>query len=93
MSDSVVVDGTYYKPRKVLLSDDTESDTTKIELFPDDYALMLNYFSRSSSDNWQRRENQLKEAIHADAKIFQIHFNQNIVYVLTAYISLRSAIF
>ena len=73
MKDTLLVDGVYYKPKKIFLDDTAEGDTIKIELFPDDYALMLNYFSRSSSENWQRRENQLKDAIHEDAKIFQSH--------------------
>jgi hypothetical protein len=48
-------------------------DTLRIKLFPDDYALMLNYFSRSEEQNWDKRKRQLEEAIHNDAVIFQSH--------------------
>jgi hypothetical protein len=34
---------------------------------------MLNYFSRSDADDWQKRRAQLQEAIHPEAKIFQSH--------------------
>ncbi len=71
-TDTMLVDGAYYKPKKVSLKE-AVGDTLVIELLPDDYALMLNYFSRSASDNWSRREAQLMEAIHPEAKIFQSH--------------------
>ncbi len=69
--DTLLVDGAYYKPKKVFLGGD--EDTVRITLFPDDYALMLNFFSRSSTDDWQKRHEQLMEAIHPEAKIFQSH--------------------
>ena len=69
--DTLLVDGAYYKPKKVFLGGD--EDTLRITLFPDDYALMLNFFSRSSTDDWQKRHEQLMEAIHPEAKIFQSH--------------------
>lgn len=71
-ADTLLVNGAYYKPRKVWFKE-AVGDTLVIELLPDDYALMLNYFSRSASDNWSRREAQLMEAIHPEAKIFQSH--------------------
>jgi len=70
--DTLFADGAYYKPKAVFL-DGTADDTLRIELFPDDYALMLNYFSRSDADDWQKRRAQLQEAIHPEAKIFQSH--------------------
>lgn len=69
--DTLLVDGAYYKPKKVFLGGD--EDTLRITLFPDDYALMLNFFSRSSTDDLQKRHEQLMEAIHPEAKIFQSH--------------------
>lgn len=68
--DTLVVDGAYYKRRYVDLRD---GEDKVITLFPDDYALMLNYFSRSTTEDWQRRRLQLLEAIHPEAKIFQSH--------------------
>lgn len=70
-SDTLLVDGAYYKPKKVYLQN--PDDTLRVILFPDDYALMLNYFSRSTTEDWQKRYNQLLEAIHPEAKIFQSH--------------------
>lgn len=69
-SDTVFVDGPYYKAGKTAVG---TGDTMRLTLYPDDYALMLNYFSRSTSENWQKRREQLLEAMHEEAKIFQSH--------------------
>jgi hypothetical protein len=66
-----VIDGAYYKRKEVFVGGD--EDTVRVTLFPDDYALMLNYFSRSTTEDWQKRHDQLLEAIHPEAKIFQSH--------------------
>jgi hypothetical protein len=71
VADTLFVDGAYYKPKKVFLG--VADDTLRVTLYPDDFALMLNYFSRSTSDDWQKRSAQLQEAIHPEAKIFQSH--------------------
>lgn len=68
--DTLFVDGPYYKPGKTAVG---TGDTLRLTLYPDDYALMLNYFSRSTAENWQKRRQQLLEAIHEEAKIFQSH--------------------
>jgi hypothetical protein len=72
-ADTLLVDGAYYKPKEVYMPAEIDQDTLVVELLPDDYALMLNYFSRSSAQDWQKRANQLREAIHEEAKIFQSH--------------------
>jgi len=72
-SDTILADGAYYKPKKIWLGAEPENDTIVIEMLPDDYALMLNYFSRSTLDDWEKRRAQLDKAIHDDAQIFQIH--------------------
>jgi hypothetical protein len=71
-TDTLFADGAYYKQKAIYL-DGTAEDTIQIDLFPDDYALMLNFFSRTSSDDWQKRRALLMEAIHPEARIFQIH--------------------
>lgn len=68
--DTIVVDGPYYKVKQVTVGSE---DTTIVTVFPDDYALMLNYFSRSVTEDWDQRRSQLMEAIHPSAKIFQSH--------------------
>jgi hypothetical protein len=70
--DSLVADGPYYKRKKVWLPTNP-GDTLFVELLPDDYALMLNFFSRSTADDLDKRRLQLSEAIHPEAKIFQSH--------------------
>jgi hypothetical protein len=72
-SDTLQVKGPYYKLKKQYISFDSSNDTVKIKLFPDDYAMMLNYFSRSEEQNWGKRKLQLEGAIHNDAVIFQSH--------------------
>ena len=69
--DSLLVNGPYYKMARVQLGEG--SDTLLVKLLPDDYALMLNFFSRSDTRNIEKRERQLKEAIHEEAKIFQVY--------------------
>lgn len=69
--DTLWVDGAYYKSRSIPLNG--SADTLVIRMFPDDYAMMLNFFSRSTTEDWQRRREQLQAAIHPDAKIFQSH--------------------
>jgi hypothetical protein len=72
-SDTLTVNGAYYKTTSVYVDAELGKDTMVIKLFPDDYALMLNYFSRSEHNDWDKRKRQLEEAIHEDAIIFQSH--------------------
>ena len=71
--DSILIDGPYFKAQYIKLSELLRPDTLDIDLYPDDYALMLNYFSRSKSPDIDSRQHQLKSVIHRDAKIFQVH--------------------
>lgn len=68
--DSVWVDGPYYKKKGFINSG---QDTVRVVLFPDDYVMMLNFFSRSTTEDWETRRLQLEDAIHPAAKIFQSH--------------------
>jgi hypothetical protein len=72
-NDTLHVDGPYYKPLEVFIADDLNKDTVTLKLFPDDYAMMLNYFSRSEHEDWDKRRRQLEEAILDDAIILQSH--------------------
>lgn len=80
--DTLLIDGAYYKAKKVVLNPEETRDTLIVELLPDDYALMLNYFSRATSSNWEKRSEQLSEAIHDDAKLFQVHEGLNGIEML-----------
>jgi hypothetical protein len=44
----------------------------RIRLNPDSYALMINYFSKTDINSWQRRRDQLDRMISDDAMIYQI---------------------
>ena len=80
--DTLLIDGAYYKAKKVFLNPGEINDTLIVELLPDDYALMLNYFSRATSSNWEKRSQQLGEAIHDEAKLFQVHEDLNGIEML-----------
>ncbi len=69
--DTLRVDGPYYKPRTFVVNAISAAQT--VEVFPDDYALMLNFFSRSTADDLDKRRAFLMEAIHPNARIFQSH--------------------
>ena len=72
LGDTLVAEGPYYKRKKVWLPQNP-GDTLFVELLPDDYALMLNFFSRSTAADLDKRRLQLREAIHPEARIFQSH--------------------
>ena len=72
-TDTLLVSGPYYKLKKIDLKSAIAKDTLTVELLPDDYALMLNYFSRAEDNNWEKRRAQLDEAIHNEAKLFLVH--------------------
>jgi hypothetical protein len=70
--DTLVVEGAYYKQKKIAIPSEM-ADTFFVEILPDDYALMLNFFSRSTADDLDKRRLQLDGAIHPEARIFQSH--------------------
>lgn len=70
VGDTLYLDGPYYKRQQWYIGG---ADTLWVTMYPDDYALMLNYFSRSTTENWQKRQERLMEAFHPEAKIFQSH--------------------
>lgn len=72
-SDTLKVNGAYYKNMETWVQKENTKDTLVVQLLPDDYAMMLNYFSRTEHLNWEKRKRQLEEAIHNDAVIFQSH--------------------
>ena len=72
-SDTLKIDGPYYKSIESWVDISEMPDTLVIKVFPDDYAMMLNYFSRTEHTDWDKRKRQLETAIHNDAIIFQSH--------------------
>ncbi|WP_417608180.1 hypothetical protein [Owenweeksia hongkongensis] len=72
-SDTLKVNGAYYKELETFVRKEEAKDTLLLKLYPDDYAMMLNYFSRTEHKNWEKRQRQLQKAIHNNAVIFQSH--------------------
>jgi hypothetical protein len=48
-----------------------------IRLLPNDYALIIHYYSKTDTDNWMQRRAQLSDIISDDARIFQVDQNNN----------------
>lgn len=67
------IDGPYYKEQELVIDVNDMPKEVIVKVYPDDYAMMLNYFSRSEDKNWDKRKRQLEGAIHNDAVIFQSH--------------------
>jgi hypothetical protein len=59
-------------------ADTIERAVTKLKtseaifLRPDDYALMLHYFSTMKVDDWEKRRQRLTEMFHEEAMIYQV---------------------
>lgn len=49
----------------------------KLRLMPDDYALMIHYFSNAKIEDWKKRKAQLNEMFANDAQILQVD-NRNV---------------
>ena len=81
-AETLLIDAPYYKFKKADTKSAVAGDTLVVELLPDDYALMLNYFSRAEDKNWEKRRAQLNEAIHDEAKLFQVHAKLNGIEML-----------
>lgn len=47
-----------------------------VELTPDDYALMVQYFSTSNTEDWKKRRQELNRIISEKALIYQIFMNE-----------------
>lgn len=80
--DTLKVNGPYYKKLESPLNFNESRDTLILKLFPDDYAMMLNFFSRTEHNDWDKRKSQLEEAIHDEAVIFQSHPEHNGIEIL-----------
>lgn len=50
-------------------------------LYPDDYALMIDYISRSDLENWNNRRTQLQAVFDDDAMIFQVNSEEKLMAV------------
>lgn len=81
-SDSLFIKGPYFKRSFITVNKILSNDSIWIDLYPDDYPLMLNFYSRSSSDDWEKRQQELDAVLHNEAKIFQVHPKFNGIEIL-----------
>ena len=69
---TVLAKAPYYKPKAFDIYTTTHGENRFITLEPDDYAMMLHYFSTTKVEDWKRRRSQLDEIIADHAKIIQV---------------------
>lgn len=67
-----VVKARYYHPDTIVRKLQYLNGHEVVRLFPNDYALMLNYLSNAVTDDWKARRVELSEIIADNAKIFQV---------------------
>ena len=68
------VSSPYYKTDKIIRNLESAPSNENIELKPNDYAIMLYYYSNSKQDI-QRKQNTLKYLISDNALIYQVYDN------------------
>lgn len=62
----------YYQPLHVTRTLSGSTLQEEITLVPDDYSLMIHFFSKSKVKDWKRRRKQLREMIHDNARFYQV---------------------
>jgi hypothetical protein len=72
---TMVVSSPYYKSDTIQRNLTTAPDTESIELKPNDYAIMLYYYSKSIKDLKKKRDN-LNNLINDNATIYQVFDNE-----------------
>ncbi len=68
-----VISNPYYHTDTIVRKIRKLSSRETIRLFPNDYALILQYLSNSNSEDWLNRRTQLNELIADNAMIFQVN--------------------
>jgi len=73
-SDTIqfVVSAKYYYPDTIRRIVRRLSRYEIIRLLPNDYALMIHFYSKTDTNNWMQRRAQLSEIISDNARIFQV---------------------
>ena len=73
----MVVSSPYYQTDTVVRIVKKLNTDEMVFLKPNDYALMIHYFSMMKVDNWQKRRSRLNEMIDDGAMIYQIMNNKD----------------
>ncbi|MBE0648052.1 MAG: hypothetical protein IH596_09725 [Bacteroidales bacterium] len=72
-SVTLVVKTPYYHTDTVIRVLDRFKQEEMVRLRPNNYALMIHYFSRMNVKDWQQRRNQLDDMISDSALIYQVY--------------------
>lgn len=67
-----IVKAPYYKPDTITRILDKIDASEKIYLYPNDFAMMINYFSSTNVKDWKRRRSNLDRMISDSAYIYQV---------------------
>ena len=67
-----IVKAPYYQTDTIVRVLDKFNRKETIQLHPNNYALMIHYFSRMNVKDWQKRRNQLDQMISDTARIYQV---------------------
>ncbi len=73
-----VIKAPYYKTDTITRILDKFGNIEKIYVYPNDFALMIHYFSVTNVENWEKRRAQLDNMIADSAYIFQV-FSKDLV--------------
>lgn len=73
-----VVKSPYYQSDTIFRLLDKFNRNESIQLRPDNYALMIQYFSSMNVKDWQKRRNQLNQIIADSAMIYQVFDKEKI---------------
>ncbi len=75
-----IVKAPYYYPDTIIRKLDKFEGSENFFLYPNDFAMMIHYFSVTKVDSWERRRTQLDRMIADSAYICQV-FNEGFVGV------------
>jgi len=67
-----IVKAPYYKPDTIIRILDKIDFSERIYLYPNDFALMISYFSSTNVKDWKRRRSNLDRMISDSAYIYQV---------------------
>lgn len=67
-----VVQSPFHKTDTIIRYIDSNNNNSTVRLQPDDYALMLHYYSNGNVKDWKKHKRQLEHLIDDDALIYQL---------------------
>jgi hypothetical protein len=73
----IVISAPYYKSDTITRILKSFERDQSISLQPNDYALIIHYFSQMKVDDWQKRRKSLNEMIDENAMIYQVLYEGN----------------